>query len=435
MKDLSESMRLTRRALLGAGMAAGVFTACPALADLRIEITGVGANQLPIVIRPFKGAAAAPVDPAQVIGADLVRSGAFRLVDAPPAPADENLEKPEGLAQAAQAGATIYVVGQVQSLGQSRWDVRCLFFDAVSGELLDSVGYSAATDLLRMAAHRCADRIYTKLTGEGPMFASQLAYVAQLGPRRYELVVADSDGGVPRTALQSPEPIISPSWSPDGRRLAYVSFERRKPIVYVHELATGVRRAVAAFHGNNSAPAWSPDGRRLAVALSRDGLTQIYFVNADGSGLRRFTQSYGIDTEPVFTKDGAWVYFTSDRGGTPQIYRQPVAGGPAERVTFGSNYAISPDVSPDGARMAYISRIDSSFRVAVMDLATGQDLLVTNTDRDESPSFAPNGRFIVYATEVGGRGVLGTCSADARLTTRLSGEGDIREPAWGPILQ
>ena len=161
-------MRLTRRALIGAGMAAGVFGACPALADLRIEITGVGANQLPIAIRPFQGAAAAPVDPAEVIGADLMRSGAFRLVDVGPADPAENLEKPEGLARAAQAGATVYVVGSVQRIATGRWDVRCLFFDAVSGEQLDSVGYTAGTDLLRMAAHRCADKIYTKLTGEGP---------------------------------------------------------------------------------------------------------------------------------------------------------------------------------------------------------------------------------------------------------------------------
>ena len=214
-----------------------------------------------------------------------------------------------------------------------------------------------------------------------------------------------------------------------------MSFENKKPIVYLHDLARGIRTPVAAFKGNNSAPAFSPDGSKLAVALSRDGLTQIYLINADGSGLRRFTRSYGIDTEPTFTKDGEWIYFTSDRGGTPQIYRQRVAGGAAERVTFGSNYAISPAVNNDGSRLAYISRIENKFRVAVMDLATGQDLLVTNTERDESPSFAPNGRFLVYATEENGRGVLGTCSADARLSTRLTGEGNIREPAWGPILQ
>ncbi|MDO5531014.1 Tol-Pal system beta propeller repeat protein TolB [Sutterella sp.] len=429
-------MRLSRRALLGAGLSAGVLGACPALADLRIEITGVGANQLPIAIRSFQGAGSAPVDPAQVIGADLVRSGAFRLIQLRGGDANEDLTKPSGLAAAKQAGATVYVVGSVQPLGPARWDVRCLFYDTVTGEQINSVGFSSSTDLLRMAAHRCADEIYKKMTGEGPMFASQLAYVAQLGPRRYELIITDCDGAVPRTALSSPEPIISPAWSPDGRRLAYVSFENRKPIVFVHELSTGARRPVAAFRGNNSAPAWSPDGRQLAVALSRDGLTQIYLINADGSAARRFSRSYGIDTEPFFTKDGQWIYFTSDRGGTPQIYRQAVnePEGRAERVTFGSNYAISPVVSPDGKRLAYISKIDDSFRVAVMDLENGQDLLVTNSDRDESPSFAPNGRFIVYATEVSGRGILGTCSADARLSTRLSGEGNIREPAWSPIL-
>ena len=266
------------------------------------------------------------------------------------------------------------------------------------------------------------------------MFASQIAYVAQLGRRQYELVVADSDGANAAAALRSAESIISPAWSPDGRRLAYVSFEQRKAIVYVHELASGVRMPVARYRGNNSAPAFSPDGQQLAVALSKDGLTQIYLTRADGTGLRRFTHSYGIDTEPVFSKDGEWIYFTSDRGGSPQIYRQRVTGSQAERVTFGSNYAISPDVSPDGRRLAYISRIENKFRTAILDLATGQDLLVTNTERDESPSFAPNGRFLVYATEENGRGILGACSADSRLTTRLRGQGNIREPAWGPVL-
>ncbi len=434
MKDFDQA-RLSRRAFVGAGIALGLAGAIkPAFADLRIEITGVGANQLPISIKPFEGTSQAPADIAQIVTADLLRSGAFRLIDAGQENPNENLQAPEGLQQAAQQGAAIYVVGSIATAGSGRWDVRCIAYDTVTGQSVDSAGYVVPEDLLRMAAHRLSDRIYTRLTGEGPMFASQLAYVAQLGRRQYELIISDCDGENPRRALQSPEPIISPVWSPDGKSIAYVSFERRKPIVYLHELATGARRAVAAFKGNNSAPAFSPDGRRLAVALSRDGLTQLYLINADGTGLTRFTRSYGIDTEPVFTKDGQWIYFTSDRGGTPQIYRQRISGGSAERVTFGSNYAISPDVSPDGKRLAYISRLDGKFRVAVMDLETGQDLLVTTTERDESPSFAPNGRFLVYASEVNGRGVLGTCSADGRLTTRLTGDGDIREPAWSPIL-
>ncbi len=304
----------------------------------------------------------------------------------------------------------------------------------MTGALTDSAVFTTSGNDVRMCAHRIADRIYTNLTGEGPIFASKLVYVAQLARNRYELVISDSDGGNRQAALQSHEPIISPVWSPDGKKISYVSFEDRKPIIYVQELATGARHAICAFRGNNSAPAFSADGGTLAVALSRDGLTQIYLMNANGTGLRRFTKSYGIDTEPCFSADGQWVYFTSDRGGAPQIYRQPLAGGPAERVTFGSSYAISPTVSRDGRHLSYISRIDGRFRTAVMDLTTGQNTLVTTTDRDESPSFAPNGRFLVYATEVNGRGVLGTASVDGRLSTRLTGLGDIREPCWGPIL-
>lgn len=432
--DRFNQFGLTRRTFLGAAAALGAAASLPALADLRIEITGVGATQLPIAVRPFQGTAGGPADMAKIITDDLLRSGAFRLVDVGGEDPSENLTQPEGLQAASQAGAAIYVVGQIRQAGSNRWEVVVFVYDTVTGQAAASASFTATTDLIRMAGHRAADLVYTKLTGEGPMFASQLAYVAQLGARRYELVVSDCDGETPRTALQSPEPIISPAWSPDGRQLAYVSFENHKPIVYLHELNSGIRRPIAAFRGNNSAPAFSPDGRTLAAALSRDGLTQIYFIDIATGSARRFTKSYGIDTEPFFTQDGQWVYFTSDRGGTPQIYRQPAAGGAAERVTFGSNYAISPAVSPQGDRMAYISRIDNKFRLAVMDLATGQDLLVTTTDKDESPSFAPNGRFLVYATEAGRRGVLGTCSADARLSTRLTGEGDIREPAWGPIL-
>ena len=220
MKQVLEAPALSRRTLLGAGLSLGALAACPALAELRIEITGVGANQLPIAIRPFQGTSQAPVDLARIIGDDLTRSGAFRLIDVGGENTQENLTAPEGLADAAQKGASIYIVGSVTQLSAKRWDVRCIIYDTVTGQAVDSVGYTPSQDHIRMAAHRCADRVYTRLTGEGPMFASQLAYVAQLGPHSYELIVSDSDGETPQKALVSNEPIISPVWSPDGRKLA-----------------------------------------------------------------------------------------------------------------------------------------------------------------------------------------------------------------------
>jgi TolB protein len=257
----------------------------------------------------------------------------------------------------------------------------------------------------------------------------------KLGPQRYELQIADSDGFNPQNALVSREPIISPAWSPDGSKLAYVSFEQRKPVVYVHTVATGQRITVANFKGSNSAPAWSPDGRMLAVTLTRDGNSQIYLVNADGSNVRRFTRSSGIDTEAEFSSDGQ-VYFTSDRGGGPQVYRMPVGGGDAQRVTFKGDYNISPRPSPDGKSLAYVSRRGGRFQIYTLDLASGQELLLTDTAKDESPSYAPNGKMILYATEIGGRGVLAMVSSDGRVKQRITTAqgGDVREPTWGPFL-
>ena len=288
----------------------------------------------------------------------------------------------------------------------------------------------------RELAHRIADRIYDKLTGFGGLFCSRLAYVVQHSSESYELIVADSDGANPAPALRSREPIISPAWSPDGRHLAYVSFEARKPVVYVHTVATGRRRVVANFRGNNSAPAFSPNGENLAVALSRDGYTQIFMIKTDGSGVNRFSRSLAIDTEPVFSPDGQWLYFVSDRGGSPQIYRQALQGGSqAERVTFGSDYAVSPAINPAGTHMSYITRLDGRFRVAIMELATGRESILTGNGFDESPSFSPNGRMIVFASERNRKGVLGTVSVDGSVSAWLStASGDIREPTWGPLL-
>ncbi|MCC6474237.1 MAG: PD40 domain-containing protein, partial [Burkholderiales bacterium] len=225
-------------------------------------------------------------------------------------------------------------------------------------------------------------------------------------------------------------------FSPEGARLAYVSFENKKPVVYVHSLTTGQRQVVATFRGSNSAPNWSPDGRQLAVVLSREGGSQLFRVNDDGSNVRRLAQSSAIDTEPFHSADGKFIYFTSDRGGSPQIYRMPASGGSAQRITFEGSYNVSPRISPDGKLLTYVSRNAGRFQVTVMDLASGHSQVLTDTQRDESPSFAPNGRMILYATDIGTRGVLAAVSADGRVRQRLSVQAaDVREPAWGPFAK
>jgi len=281
-----------------------------------------------------------------------------------------------------------------------------------------------------------ADSIYEKLTGDVGVFSTRIAYVAKRG-KKYALQVADSDGFNARTAIEYTQPIISLAWSPDGTKIAYVSFENKKPVVHVQTLATGARKAVAKFRGSNSAPAWSPDGKKLAVVLSKKGGSQIFLINSDGSGLKRLTRSSGIDTEPSFSPDGKSIIFTSDRGGSPQIYRMSVTGsasGVAERLTFEGSYNVSPQYRHDGRSFTFIHRNGSKFNVAIQDLETRQVQLLTDSLFDESPSFAPNGKIILYATEIKGRGILAAVSSDGRTRQRLSTQkGDIREPAWGPL--
>jgi len=291
-----------------------------------------------------------------------------------------------------------------------------------------------STQQLRLTAHRIADAIYEKLTGDAGVFATKICYVTK-SDARFELQVSDADGYNADFILAHKEPIISPQWSPDGSRIAYVSFERRKPIVFIHNLADGTRSVLANYEGSNSAPAWAPDGKRLAVVLTKDGTSNIYGINADGSGLVRLTNTPHIDTEPNFSPDGKYILFTSDRAGSPQIYRMRADGeGDAERMTYEGSYNVTPRHGPDGKSFIFIHRNEGRFNVALQDIGSRQMQILTSGGFDQSPTFAPNGKMVLYASEVKSRGILAAVSSDGRIKQRITAQsGDIREPAWGPL--
>lgn len=410
--------------------------ASSAQAALTVEIIGSGANQIPIAIVPFRAEEGLAQKITPVVAADLARSGLFRMVDVggvvpvPYEPGD--VHYPVWRARGAEA----LVIGSVVPQAGGRYEIRFRLMDTTKQTQLVGIAYTVAESQLRLTAHKIADAIYEKLTGDVGVFATRITYIVKRGTR-YELQVADADGYNPQTVVASNEPIISPAWSPDGTRLAYVSFENRKPVVYVQSLVTGGRQAVANYAGSNSAPAWSPDGRRLAVVLTKDGGSQIYLINADGSGSpQRLTHSSAIDTEPNFSPDGQLILFTSDRGGSPQIYGMSASGGDPRRLTFEGSYNVSPRFSPDGKSFTFIQRNGGRFNVAVQDLATRQVQVLTDGAVDESPSFAPNGRMILYASGVKGRGILAGVSSDGRVKQRLvESSGDVREPAWGPLVK
>ena len=414
-----------RRALA----ALGSLAAGPAAAQFRVQISGVGATQIPVALANLRDEASSGVALSAIVRADLERSGLFRML-----PADGNLDERSSVDLPAWRGrgADALVAGSVARLADGRFDVRYKLWDAVRNEQLLGQSKVVLAGDLRLAAHRVADEIHEKLTGERGVNATRIAYVIKAG-KRFTLHVTDADGEGGQVALASPEPIISPAWSPDGRHLAYVSFESQKAVVWVQDLGTGQRRMLANFRGSNSAPAWSPDGRNLALTLSQEGLSQLYLLPVQGGTPVRLTRSAAIDTEAVFSPDGRQIYFVSDRGGGPQIYRTSAAGGNAERVSFSGSYNISPAISPDGKLLAYITRQGSAYRLMTQDLESGTTQALSDTSDDESPSFAPNGRLLVYATRQQGSDVLMTTTLDGKIKTRLLSSGaDMREPAWGP---
>lgn len=420
---------VSRRRSLAALAALGVS---PAFAQMRIDITGVGGTRMPVAIVDFRDEARAAQPIAAIIRADLERSGLFRSVDAP-AGLSETSSPAFAAWRTRQADAL--AAGSVNKLADGRLDIRFKLWDVAKGTELVGQAQAVHPDDARLAAHRIADVIYEKLTGERGVFATRMAYVTKAG-RRYSLVVADADGEGAKVALTSAEPIISPAWAPNGRELAYVSFESGKATVRIQDVQTGGRRVLADFKGTNSAPAWSPDGSQLVLSLSRDGGTQLFVINRDGSGLRRIAQSSAIDTEACYSPDGSKIYFVSDRGGSPQVYRMPAGGGAAERVTFNGGYNISPAISPDGRTLAYVTRTAGAFRLSVMDLATGQSQQISEANDDESPAFAPNGKLIVYASRAGGKEVLMTTTLDGKIKTPLLVSlAEVREPTWGPFMR
>jgi TolB protein len=418
--------------------------ALPAKANLTIEITQGLEGALPIAVVPFawRGAAGQPPPHAvgEIIAADLGRSGRFK-----PLPVEEMLARPSqgddvDFRDWRAVNVDNLVIGEISPNGPGGYLVKFFLYDVFRGEQL--TGYSMPTTArdLRATAHHIADIVYETLTGQPGAFATRIAYVTSVrdasGTDRVELRIADADGYDPQTIVSSEEPIMSPAWAPDGRRLAYVSFENAQPSIWVQEVFTGQREKLTSFKGINGAPAWSPDGRFLALTLSKDGNPDIFIMDIARRSLRAVTRHWAIDTEPAWSPDGKSLVFTSDRGGSPQIYRVPVSGGEPTRLTFEGDYNARASYSPDGSLMAMVTRVGGQFRIATLDTRSGEFRVMSTGRLDESPSFAPNGSMLIYATQVGDRGVLAAVSTDGRVQQRLRLQtGDVREPVWSPYNQ
>ncbi|WP_213379249.1 Tol-Pal system beta propeller repeat protein TolB [Allochromatium tepidum] len=409
-----------------------------ASAQLTIEITGGVEAAQPIAIVPFGAAEGGipPVDMAAIIGADLARTGHFR-----PMPTRDMLDMPTTREEVdfrdwSLLGMNNLVIGRIEP-DPTGYRVSFSLFDVFRGTELAGSSLVSTKSGMRQTAHRIADDIYEKLTGQPGVAATRIAYITSTGSGdnlTVTLRVADADGYNPQTIVSSAEPLMSPAWSPDGRRLAYVSFENKRAAIYIQELSSGRRELVAGHPGINGSPAFSPDGTRLAMTLSKDGNPDIYSLNLLSRELTRLTDHYAIDTEPSWSPDGQSIIFTSDRGGSPQIYRMAATGGAAERISREGNYNGRASYAPDGRSIVMVTRVNGAFRIGVLDPARGVTRLLSRGDLDESPSFAPNGAMVIYAAIHGGRGVLETASVEGGGSQRLTQDsGQVREPAWSPL--
>ncbi|GMR19647.1 MAG: Tol-Pal system beta propeller repeat protein TolB [Gammaproteobacteria bacterium] len=412
-----------------------------AQAILTIEITQGEAAGLPVAIVPFAwaGKTAPPQHIANIIEADLLRSGRFapierkQFISSPQRDADVvykdwRLIKAEAL-----------VIGSIKLVNPGRYQIEFRLYDIYKEKQLAGYRYTVDRNMLRTTAHQISDIVYEQLTGQPGAFTTRIAYITRQRQGKgnvFKLQVADSDGYAPKTIVRSSEPLLSPAWSPDGKRLAYVSFEHKRPVLYTQDLGSGRREKLAHFKGINSAPAWSPDGKRLAMTLSRDGNAEIYVMNVASRRLTRLTRNGVIDTEPAWSPNGLNIVFTSDRAGRPQIYRMKADGSDVERLTFEGSYNARPSYSPDGRSLTLVTRQNGKYHVGILRLDNLALQVLTDSKLDESPSFAPNGGIIIYATELRGRGVLASVSSDGRVRQRYRFEtGDVREPAWSPYDQ
>ncbi|UHQ19883.1 Tol-Pal system beta propeller repeat protein TolB [Lysobacter sp. KIS68-7] len=423
-------------------LAALVLLFAPLLASAQeppqIDVIGGQAAALPIAVVPFAGSAG-ETDIAKVIAADLDRSGQFRTL-----PEGDMVERPTSAAQVSYPTwrtlrQDFLLIGRVIPDG-AQLRVEYELFDVAKQTRILGEAKIAPGAAARDVAHQIADAVYEKVLGVRGAFWTRIAYVTASGTgnnRHFELMVADSDGFNAQSVVSSPQPILSPSWSPDGKRLAYVSFDRGNSSIYIQNLASSGRELIASFRGINGAPAFSPDGTRLAMTLSRSGNPEVYVMDLGSKQLHQITNQMGIDTEPVWSADGATIYFTSDRGGRPQIYQAPASGGGATRLTFQGSYNARATVSYDGKKIATAQGNGNAYRIALMDRALGNRWTTLSPGNlDESPSFAPNASMLLYAAKEGGRSVLYTVSADGRARLRLPVAGaNVQEPAWGPYRQ
>ncbi len=429
--------QLSRLALLALALA------CPlAHAEFVVEVTKGQTEAIPIAVVPFASAQliAATFDVAQLVSDDLARSGRFKTMDR-----KDMIEQPHtganiGFDDWRRLNNDYIVVGSMLADGTDHYSITYELYNVLTKQRLLGFQISSNRAGLRSAGHQIADAVFEKILGIRGAFSTRIAYISVLGHlpnKTFQLIVADADGENPRVVMQSHEPLMSPSWSPDGSSLAYVSFEQRFPSVYVQTLKSGDRRIVSSHAGVNQAPAWSPDGKKLALVLStRDGNLDIYVLDLATQQLSRITDDPGIDTEPQWSKDGQNIYFTSDRAGGPQIYKVGIRpGDKPRRLTFQGSYNARPRVSPDESQLAFVTQEDGAYRIATLDLRGRGDVQVlTKGHFDVSPSYAPNGAVLIYASRDKGRGVLALVSADGRVQQRLvSSEGELQEPAWAPF--